>query len=110
MSDYYVSQRAVEERLNRLERESYHNSVLWPDHVEECREAIRDIPPEEVRPVKWIPVTERLPETYTFVLACFDDVQVIAFYGNYQWNEAFSNQVFYPSHWMPLPEFPKEEP
>ncbi len=63
--------------------------------------------PEEVRSMKWIPVTERLPETCTFVLACFDDVQVIAFYGNYQWQEAFSNQVFYPTHWMPLPEPPE---
>ena len=49
--DNYISQGAAEERLNRLERESYHNSVLWPDHVEECREAIRDIPPANVRPV-----------------------------------------------------------
>ena len=65
--------------------------------------------PEEVRPV-WISVKERLPETCTLVLACFDDVQVIAFYGNYQWHEAFSNQVFYPTYWMPLPEFPKEAP
>ena len=70
---------------------------------------VSDIPAADVRPV-WISVKERLPETCTFVLACFDDVQVIAFYGNYQWHEAFSDQVFYPTHWMPLPEFPKEAP
>ena len=50
MSDY-ISRKAAEERLNRLERESHHNSVLWPDHVEECREAIREIPAADVRPV-----------------------------------------------------------
>lgn len=49
--DDYISREAAEERLNRLEREAYHNSVLWPDHVEECREAIRDIPAADVQPV-----------------------------------------------------------
>ena len=76
---------------------------------EYIRDAIEGASPADVRPV-WISVKERLPETCTFVLACFDDVQVIAFYGNYQWHEAFSNQVFYPTYWMPLPEFPKEAP
>lgn len=47
MSDY-ISRKAAEERLDRLEREAYHNSVLWPDHVEECREAIREIPAADV--------------------------------------------------------------
>lgn len=51
MATDYISREAAEERLNRLERESHHNSVLWPDHVEECREAIRDIPAADVRPV-----------------------------------------------------------
>ena len=48
MAEIYIKLDAAEERLNRLERESHHNSVLWPDHVDECREALREIEPADV--------------------------------------------------------------
>lgn len=48
METDYISRDAAEKRLNRLERESYHSSVVWPDHVEECREALREIEPADV--------------------------------------------------------------
>jgi len=50
MADYIDREKAIE-RLVELEQESKHNSVLWPDHVEECREALRGIPAADVRPV-----------------------------------------------------------
>lgn len=48
MATEYISREAAEKRLNRLERESYHSSVVWPDHVEQCREALREIDPADV--------------------------------------------------------------
>lgn len=56
---------------------------------------------------RWIPVTERLPAEGHLVLAAFDDVALVAFYGNHSWWEAATFSAFYPTHWMPLPEPPK---
>lgn len=53
----YISIDTAIEKLNQLERESHHNSVFWPFHVEECRKALREIEPADVRPVvhgKWL--------------------------------------------------------
>lgn len=50
MSDY-ISREAAIDSLVKLERTARHNSVLWPDHVEECREVLRSIPAADVRPV-----------------------------------------------------------
>jgi rRNA maturation protein Nop10 len=66
----YISIDTAIEKLNRLERESHHNSVLWPDHVEECREAIRDIPAADVRPVvrgEWERPKGYTPRSWIFV-------------------------------------------
>lgn len=56
----------------------------------------------------WIPVTERLPEDRKTVLATVNEVVCVAFYGNYTWREVETYSIFYPTHWMPLPEPPKE--
>lgn len=47
----YIEREAAVSSLDELEKTSYHNSVLWPDHVEECREALRSIPAADVRSV-----------------------------------------------------------
>lgn len=47
----YIEREAAIGRLDELERTARHNSVLWSDHVEECREALRDVPAVDVRPV-----------------------------------------------------------
>ena len=57
---------------------------------------------------QWIPVTERLPEDSKNVRAAFDDVVLVAFYSNYEWMEAATYSLFFPTHWMPLPLLPKE--
>ena len=57
---------------------------------------------------KWIPVTERLPEDRNMVLATVDGVVRVAFYGNYMWEEVETYSIFYPTHWIPLPQPPKD--
>ena len=56
---------------------------------------------------KWIPVTERLPEEKGFYLTARKrDVFVE------QWNGVWFSErchLAQPTHWMPLPQPPKEE-
>ena len=64
---------------------------------------------------KWIPVTERLPEPWKWVL-CYCEAGVIEMlrydefideWGSVNLNRAFKKE--YVTHWMPLPEPPKGE-
>ena len=80
-------------------------------------EMIDSIPAADVRPVKWIPVTERLPETYGEYMVAYhpcywdsvrDEIKVglDSFRGKTSWAKKKYQRV---THWMPLPEPPKEE-
>lgn len=71
------------------------------------------IPAADVRPVEWIPVTERLPEVRTWVL-CYCransfDVFRMTDEGHWQYGNRSIYMKGYVTHWMPLPEPPKEE-
>ncbi len=63
---------------------------------------------------KWIPVTERLPENGAHVLVTrFDYITNTPFvdllwFDNSFWNRLYSGD-YAVTHWMPLPEPPKEE-
>lgn len=59
--------------------------------------------------MRWIPVTEWLPETYTWVLVSAENHKVAfdAFYDGDKWKDAVLNELIV-THWMPLPEPPKE--
>lgn len=62
---------------------------------------------------KWISVDERLPDEPGEVLACVYGRICIAWYSN-RYFETPSGMVFYAcenavTHWMPLPEPPKDE-
>lgn len=62
---------------------------------------------------RWIPVTERMPERFKEVLL-WDAIDKTVFTGELDddddWFIArFQNEAFNITHWMPLPEPPKEE-
>ncbi len=62
---------------------------------------------------KWIPVSERLPEKYTTVLCVWSRMPKDNFYGfaRYQGGDTWyvhNEGMPKVTHWMPLPEPPKE--
>jgi len=82
------------------------------NHIGELTEMVQQL--ESAQP-KWISVEERLPEENFEVLMLFKHNMAVGWYsGEDDW---YSNtdDGFYascdgtPSHWMPLPEAPKEE-
>ena len=97
MCGYFVTQKAADaiEELLAEREENYADS--WKMAFEVERDTHR-----------WIPVTERLPEDRRTVLATVGGVVCAAFYGNYTWAEVETYSIFYPTHWMPIPEPPKE--
>lgn len=92
---------AIEELQKDLER-SKEYEVFWE---KEANEALKKFQVAVASKPRWIPVTERLPEKNTWVLAyCkykghvvdYMDINGLWSYGNI-------------THWMPLPEPPKED-
>ena len=98
-------------------------SFLYGDFMLKAADVI-----EELSKPKWIPVTERLPEIGTYIIAGhmkYDYEKeythfVDAAYFGPRWNDAdyswqtFNDwfegqQEFEITHWMPLPDTPKEE-
>ena len=73
----------------------------------------------EVAKPRWIPVTERLPETGADVLVMFPHNMAVASRDMGEWvvnsgdgwctDVNISDDEKEPTHWMPLPEPPKEE-
>lgn len=60
--------------------------------------------------MKWIPVTERLPEENISVLVCLSSkVNAVARIMAGGWKLAWNHKpIAVVTHWMPLPEPPKE--
>ena len=61
---------------------------------------------------QWIPVSERLPERYKYVLlwdAMDRDIFMGVLDDKREWYiPGYSGELFIVTHWMPLPEPPKE--
>lgn len=67
---------------------------------------------EKAKKPEWISVKDRLPDSNNVVFACIDDGQCkivrsayVSSYGEWKWIEGHQTVT----HWMPLPELPKEE-
>ena len=61
---------------------------------------------------RWIPVTERLPEERKYVLCkCRADIIDVLRFENAEWYHDPTHVYMYGfvTHWMPLPEPPREE-
>ena len=92
------------------------NACLSVKTLHEAADAI-----EELSKPRWIPVTERLPDKCIPVLVCFDfkgrkSVDVADLWSDGGFHN-YSDEYLTPegrkyrkgTHWMPLPEPPKEE-
>ena len=67
---------------------------------------------KDAKKPEWISVNDRLPDSNNVVFACIDDGQCkivrsayVSSYGKWKWIEEHQTVT----HWMPLPEPPKEE-
>lgn len=66
---------------------------------------------ERLQKPQWIPVTERLPEfdTEVLVYAYNHNIWVWEYHGNaWEAEDGFYHEVDVVTHWMPLPEPPKD--
>ena len=108
MSDYISREAAVD-----AIRDAYGDSYRAEDYI-------RAIPAADVRP-KWIPVTDKLPKKERANYLCFTNMGVVCEcrwtnnqfgFGeseNWGWSVIDTPQYQKVTHWMPLPEPPKEE-
>ena len=100
---------AIEELKKDLER-SKEYETFWE---KEANEALKKFKVAVASKPRWIPVTEQLPEEYVNVLCyCSRNKQ----YGCGEWSKEDNGTIYWsglngmiPTHWMPLPEPPKEE-
>ena len=93
-----------------VEKDAHGYILQLENHISELTEKVAHL--EAAQP-KWISVEERLPDEPGEVLACVYGRICIAWYSN-RCFETPSGMVFYPcenavTHWMPLPEPPKED-
>ena len=59
-------------------------------------------------PIGWIPVTERLPDDGEQVLACTKNGKAFSAHYDHFWGKWSVSHTVKITHWMPLPQPPKE--
>ena len=118
---------AEKDYIDREAAKKKHGDICRESNICYCSNSCADlkifdsIPAADVRPVKWIPVTERLPEDRVPVLATYigfctgeksSDLLAVRFEGMWcYWDGdpcSYDESKVKITHWMPLPEPPKE--
>ena len=108
---------ALVERLNKQVEELQKNVAYWQAQLTKsmCGETLA-----ELEKPRWIPVTERLPSEELCFYLCYTDKGVIVEclwtnnkyglgpFGEWGWRLMDVPQYQRVTHWMPLPESPKE--
>ena len=127
--DEYIEREAISEEIRKYYYKNPPNFSYgegFDRGLDRAQRAILDAPAADVAPVRrWIPVTERLPDNkeHDWVLAQvvekngFMHIPKVMEYRqskNDWYEETYGwlsehNGVFTVTHWMPLPEPPKEE-
>ena len=129
--DNNVGRKTTEEIKNGLECcEKYLNGVPEEecchvcDYQNNCAElkldALALIQQLEAQVPKWISVEERLPKPYKNVIVyrkylnpvsgyCVIDYIELTGQGGFEWSKSCASWKYVVTHWMPLPEPPKEE-
>ncbi|EEU9164312.1 TPA: DUF550 domain-containing protein [Escherichia coli] len=97
---------AMEDKLKiNMERQ-------WPEPKDgEPRLHIKEPGNSPVTPDGWVPVSERMPEPYEYVLVTdgFDGCEVMRVNTDGYWGPAKSLYPGSITHWMPLPAAPQQE-
>jgi hypothetical protein len=106
--------KGLREDMEWAESNEWETPIMLFDHLKQAADAIEELTNRNVG--KWIPVTERLPEYDSVVLVTNgEDVgtgyrYVLGEIGFTGWAVPFADiEEDDVSHWMPLPEPPKED-
>ena len=83
---------------------------LLENHIGELTEKVAQLEAEQP---KWISVEERLPENDDNYLVFTSDrnaAEIATYYGDGEWlTHDFTNLTPLVTHWMPIPQMPKED-
>lgn len=95
-----------------IKREDAIKAIEWTWAGKAAFEALKKLPAADVVERKWIPVTERMPEVGKDVLCfCRAGIYFVLAWDGTHWHEGCDRYYMksLATHWMPLPEPPKEE-
>ena len=93
--------------LDTDDYESIKRGMRYKDTIADIMQQIENAEPvlsSSENPNKWIPVSERLPEKYTYTLWCASSGYVRSDYFNGEFWEDAKKYCYEVVAWMPLPE------
>ena len=103
--DDYISREAVIDSLQDWKGNCMTDAEEW--HIRQVIGDVKSLPAAEVKPVRWIPVEERLPEAGGTYLCVWQGKTVnTGFFCNGHFRLYGEIKDHLITHWMPLPELP----
>lgn len=114
-----ISRAELKEKVLLYRANNEHACLVDKTDVLEDMETIIDLAPAVEAGPKWIPVAERLPENDVWVLVCKQDIKtgwmsmavdrcILTVGGDRLWLNDYASWKTVLTHWMPLPDPPKE--